>query len=134
MKEVVRNEFYSKAKCDWMQNAAVTADADCFHGCKMPCPYDKEKSPCQTCDIPCSEKIMDNCKALERYKKDQYRKLHPIGNRIYNDSALGISIFLKNESDPITLTIEMDSDKILEHLECDVDGTVKLIVNNRSEE
>lgn len=61
------NKPYNKSKCDWAYNASCAADTNCFDDCKMPCPYDKVKSPCDMCDIKSCNK--NACKALKIYNE-----------------------------------------------------------------
>ena len=66
----MKSKTYTQSECDWKYNASCCADTDCFPNCEMPCPYDKEQSPCDMCDITCNkEEVKANCIALKTYNK-----------------------------------------------------------------
>lgn len=65
----MKSEVYTQTVCDGRYHACCITDVDCFSYCEMPCPYDKEQSPCDMCDITCNEDVKTNCIALKTYTK-----------------------------------------------------------------
>lgn len=64
----MKNKVYTETECNWRYNSSCAADTDCLQECKMPCPSDKEQSPCDMCNIECNEDNKANCIALKVYK------------------------------------------------------------------
>lgn len=57
---------FNKKSCDWRYNAACTADVNCGDECAMPCPYIKDESPCDNCEVKGCDK--SKCQALRIYR------------------------------------------------------------------